>query len=58
MPRSLKNGDAPQKIIFRRILENFFFFFEKIVKWKISKTSIQTKKVILIFVAIRQLPSK
>ncbi len=35
-----------------RIKENIVFF-EKVVKWKIFKTSMPTKKVILIFVARR-----
>ncbi len=55
---SLKNGHAPQKLFFAVILENIVFF-EKIVKWKIFKTSRPSKKVILIFIARRPpLPRK
>ncbi len=53
-PRSLKNGH-PSQIIFRCYFGNFFFF-EKVVKRKIFKTLMPTKKVILIFVARRPLP--
>ncbi len=42
---------------FMVILENIVFC-EKIVKWKIFKNSFPTKKVILILVAKRPLPSK
>ncbi len=49
---------SPQKLFFAVILENIFFFFEKIVQWKIFKTSFPTKKVILIFVTRRPLSLK
>ncbi len=45
------------KIIFRRYFR-MVFFFEKIVQWKIFKTSFPTKKVILIFVVRRPFSSK
>ncbi len=48
--RSLKKSHAPEKLFFAVILENVVFF-KKIIKWKIFKTSMPTKKVILIFVA-------
>ncbi len=50
--RCLKNGHLHKKLFFAVILENTFcfFFFEKIVQWKIFKTSFPTKKGILIFV--------
>ncbi len=43
-----------QKLFFASILE--IFFFEKIIQWKIFKTSFPTKKVILILVTRRPLP--
>ncbi len=46
---------CPLKIIFRCYFD-FFFFFEKIVKWKIFKTLFLTKT--LIFVARHSLPLK
>ncbi len=49
---------CPPKIISRCCFEKYCFFFKKIVKWEILKTSTPTKKVILIFVARRPLPSK
>ncbi len=53
---------CPTKIIFSRGYFGkycfVFCFFEKIVTWKIFKTSTPTKKIILIFVARHPLPLK
>ncbi len=48
---------CPQKELFAVILENIVFF-EKVVKWKIFKTLMPTKKVTLILVARRPPPKK
>ncbi len=48
---------CPPKIIFNGSF-GFFFFSEKIVIWKIFKTSFRTKKFILIFVTRHRLPLK
>ncbi len=44
------------KNYFSRLFWNVFFFFERIVQWKIFKISFPTKKVILIFVTRCPLP--